>query len=359
MNRRFAITLAASLLFAPVAPNAAHSTVAKLAYAPVANVSVSMFYGDLSPWGRWVDMPSYGWCWVPDDVYAGWRPYTDGGWVYTDLGWTWESDEPWAWATYHYGRWYHDSFYGWVWVPGTEWAPAWVVWRTDYEWIGWAPLPPTVGWSAWFEVRSSDFVNVQPRAWCFTRVRDMGSRNLRDRIEPFSRNANLVRRTRDATRFDRKDGRPFVRGVDVAQLERRSGTRIQRSVIRDVSGPRERGRGGRDGSIGFYRPDVRRGSPGERPNITEQRRERDRRFAADPRSVRPGDRPDWKRRAEPAKVRERSRPEEERVKKPEPRQPPRGDRRDRRDRDRGGGNDRDDRNDRNDKERQPGPGDMR
>ena len=344
MNRRLVIALAAGLLFTPVAPNAAHSTVARLAYAPVAHVSVSMFYGDLSPWGHWVDMPSHGWCWVPDDVYAGWRPYTDGGWVYTDLGWTWDSDEPWAWAVYHYGRWTWDAYYGWVWVPGTEWAPAWVVWRTDYDWIGWAPLPPSVGWSAWFQVRSSDFVNVQPRAWCFTHVRDLGSRNLRDRIAPHSQNASLVRRTRDATRFDRKDGRPFVRGVDIAQLARRSGAKVARMTIRDAAEPRGRDRGRQGGVIGLYRPDVRRVGPGEGPRITQQRREHDRRYAAERRTPRPGDQPEWRRRAaEPAKVRERDRKEPARAKKTERK---RGDRDEGRERD----------DDRKDKEPRRGPG---
>lgn len=31
---------------------------------------------------------------------------------------------------------------GWVWVPGVEWAPAWVSWRVGGGYIGWAPLPP-------------------------------------------------------------------------------------------------------------------------------------------------------------------------------------------------------------------------
>ena len=86
MNRGLAIVLAAALLFASVAPPAARRAEA----SPGAQVSVSVFYADLSPWGHWVDMPSYGWCWVPDQVYAGWRPYSDGYWVYTDLGWTWK-----------------------------------------------------------------------------------------------------------------------------------------------------------------------------------------------------------------------------------------------------------------------------
>ena len=28
------------------------------------------------------------------------------------------------------------------WVPGDQWAPAWVAWRYSDDYVGWAPLPP-------------------------------------------------------------------------------------------------------------------------------------------------------------------------------------------------------------------------
>ena len=43
---------------------------------------------------------------------------------------------PWGWAAYHYGRWTYDPAYSWVWVPGYQWAPAWVTWRYSPEYIG-------------------------------------------------------------------------------------------------------------------------------------------------------------------------------------------------------------------------------
>ena len=100
------------------------------------------FYVPLSSCGTWVNVGSYGHCWRPVGVAAGWQPYCDGEWVWTDCGWYWESDEPWAWACYHYGYWVYDPTYGWVWVPGVEWAPAWVCWRIGGGCIGWAPLCP-------------------------------------------------------------------------------------------------------------------------------------------------------------------------------------------------------------------------
>ena len=68
--------------------------------------------------------------------------HREGHWVYSDAGWTWVSDEPWGWATYHYGRWVNLDGTGWCWVPGYTWAPAWVSWRYGDGYCGWAPLPP-------------------------------------------------------------------------------------------------------------------------------------------------------------------------------------------------------------------------
>lgn len=100
------------------------------------------FEAPLAPSGVWFDFGSHGRCWRPAHVAVEWRPYCEGYWEWTDVGWYWVSDEPWAWACYHYGTWQDDPTYGWVWVPGVEWAPAWVYWRTGGGYIGWAPCAP-------------------------------------------------------------------------------------------------------------------------------------------------------------------------------------------------------------------------
>jgi len=40
------------------------------------------------------------------------RRYSNGRWQRTDAGWYWSSEEPWAWATYHYGRWDFSGQFG-------------------------------------------------------------------------------------------------------------------------------------------------------------------------------------------------------------------------------------------------------
>jgi hypothetical protein len=118
----------------------------------------SDFYEPLSSYGRWQDVGSYGRCWIPGGVDAGWSPYANGYWQQTDAGWYWVSVEPWGWATYHYGRWDWNPQFGWYWVPQTQWAPAWVSWRQGGGYIGWAPLGPSAR-----GVESRGYVFVQQR----------------------------------------------------------------------------------------------------------------------------------------------------------------------------------------------------
>ena len=104
-------------------------------------VNLQSFESGLAPYGDWVQTGSYGTAWRPR-VAAGWRPYYYGRWEWTNEGWLWVSEEPFGWATFHYGRWAFDGGQGWLWVPGYQWAPAWVTWRYGGDAVGWAPLAP-------------------------------------------------------------------------------------------------------------------------------------------------------------------------------------------------------------------------
>jgi len=113
-------------------------------------VNYNYFYDTLAPYGNWIMIDGYGWCWQPTVVviHAGWHPYCHHGrWLYSDWGWYWQSDYTWGRIVFHYGRWFRHPRWGWCWWPDRVWAPAWVVWRyTDY-YCGWAPLPPFTGYS--------------------------------------------------------------------------------------------------------------------------------------------------------------------------------------------------------------------
>jgi hypothetical protein len=106
-----AILLAFSLLGAPMA--AAQDQYREGDTFEEGSDPVDYFYDKLAPYGKWIEHRRYGLVWYPRDVDEDWRPYTVGRWVLTnEHGWLWESDEPWGWAAYHYGRWAIDDDIG-------------------------------------------------------------------------------------------------------------------------------------------------------------------------------------------------------------------------------------------------------
>ena len=97
----------------------------------------------LSQYGRFVQHQKYGEVWVPTVTPQGWHPYPPCNWVNSkQYGWYYDDKTPWGAIVHHYGRWTNDPQVGWFWVPGSEFSPGWVLWRTNLQWVGWAPMPP-------------------------------------------------------------------------------------------------------------------------------------------------------------------------------------------------------------------------
>ena len=92
--------------------------------------------------GSWSTEAPFGSVWYPR-VGVGWRPYASGIWSFApSLGWVWIGLERWSWPTHHYGRWGLNAK-GWFWVPGRQWAPAWVAWAYTPQYVSWCPLGPS------------------------------------------------------------------------------------------------------------------------------------------------------------------------------------------------------------------------
>ena len=100
--------------------------------------SVSVEMEGLDAYGEWVWDNDRGRGWRPH-VEHDWRPFWRGHWAWRDQ-WVWVSADPWGDMPSHYGEWIWSSRYGWVWIPGTEWAPARVVWIVSGPVIAWAPI---------------------------------------------------------------------------------------------------------------------------------------------------------------------------------------------------------------------------
>ena len=156
----------------------------------------------LEPYGNWMHTHEYGDVWKPRIQNPTiWAPYTVGRWHYTELGWHFTSSEPWGWACYHYGRWVRYRTVGWCWVPGREWAPAWVSWRTSPRHIGWSPLPPSATWNHHSGIRhwADNRFNIGPSHYNFLRVEDFNTRSCHSSLISRRQNTSLMLSTNNVT----------------------------------------------------------------------------------------------------------------------------------------------------------------
>jgi hypothetical protein len=215
-------------------------------------VTYQTFYDELSPHGRWVDDPEYGYVWIPN-AEANFRPYSSNGhWVYTDdYEWMWVSDYDWGWAPFHYGRWSESPDYGWFWVPGYEWSPAWVAWRDGGDYYGWAPLRPGISISVNFSIGSYsppyDYWNFAPRRYitsprifdhCYDRRQNITIINQTTIINNYNYSRNVFR-----TGPRRNDVEIYTGRITPVRF--RQSTRPGRTIFRN-------------NEVNVYRPDVRR-----------------------------------------------------------------------------------------------------
>ncbi len=227
----------------------------------------SYFYDSLAPYGEWINLSPWGNVFCPYNQGIGWTPYSDGDWVDSDWGWTFESDAPWAWAGYHYGRWAFDANCGWVWIPGTVWGPAWVAWRFGGGFCGWAPLPPQVGFGfgIGLQLGGFDLDDIPWSNWCFTDVNWLGRRGMRNHVFERTRNLEFFQQTRNITNYGFEGNRIIDRGIDPREVERLTHRTIPRYEIADkgMAGSHiSRFNGNR---LEMFRPNLKEGAAGIAP----------------------------------------------------------------------------------------------
>ena len=223
-------------------------------------ISFQTFYNELAPYGQWVEDYDYGYLWIPH-VNRNFQPYaSDGYWTMTNYGNTWVSDFSWGWAPFHYGRWIRDDFLGWAWIPGYEWAPAWVSWRSGGGQYGWAPMGPRMSVNV--------NVNIPWSHWTFLPQRYMYGPNMH---RYYNRgNRNYYNQTTIINNTNIYNNYTYYSGPSVQDVERSTGRRVS---VRNVNNSSRSGRTSvSDRSVSMYRPEVARNSGrNERPASASNR----------------------------------------------------------------------------------------
>ena len=225
---------------------------------PNQSISYDEFYDALEPYGDWVNDSQDGYVWIPN-VERNFKPYaTKGHWIMTDYGNTWVSDYGWGWAPFHYGRWRDTDRYGWVWVPGEEWAPAWVSWRSGNGYYGWAALSPDDDMYADNSISSN--------AWVFVREAYIGNAYLSDYYEPRSRMKIVFRNSSFLNNIYSYNNRVYVCGPRRIDIERATRSRVV--VYRVNNYDRPGCAAYRNGYVDMYRPNIRHNYPERDDNRT-------------------------------------------------------------------------------------------
>lgn len=197
------------------------------------------FYSSISPYGNWIELEPGFVVWRPTNIRRGWAPYRSGRWMWTSYGWYWDSYEPFGHIVYHYGRWYHDDYYGWIWVPDYEWAPAWVEWRYDNHHIGWAPLPPYAAFSINIGIHFTHSYYVPVHHYHFVTYRYFCDPYLTNYYINSKQKVKVFSKTKYRTNYAYRDGRVINRGVDVDIIRNRSGRNVTTRDIERVRDPGE------------------------------------------------------------------------------------------------------------------------
>lgn len=191
------------------------------------------FYTELSPYGSWIEVDYGVVVWRPTIIRVNWMPYQMGSWVWTCDGWYWDSYEPFGFITYHYGRWYYDQYYGWLWYPDYEWAPAWVEWRYDNDYIGWAPLHPYANFSISVGIYWSNVYYTPYYHWNYVTYNYFCDPYVYNYYVEPGYKYRIYNETKYRHDYGYRNGRVQNRGIDVNYISTRSGQKIkQRDVIR-------------------------------------------------------------------------------------------------------------------------------
>lgn len=216
---------AAIILFSSIVLYSCSSTQQVSYQDEQAPVSYQTFYDELSPYGRWIDYPGYGYVWSP--AITDFRPYYDNGyWISTNSGWCWNSSYSWGWAPFHYGRWFYETGYGWLWLPGYEWAPAWVVWGNHADYYGWAPLAPGMN------IGVSAVVNIPYEHWVFVDHHYINATNFREHCANVRQNETIFRNTTIIKNTNYTSNKTaFSRGPEIKEVQNYTGDKIRTVAI--------------------------------------------------------------------------------------------------------------------------------
>jgi hypothetical protein len=165
--------------------------------------------------------------------------------------------------------------YGWMWVPGYEWAPAWVSWRRNDDYYGWAPLNPSVTVGA-----NVSSYNPPTNYWCFVPHQYVTSPTVTNYYVTETKNVTIINNTtvinnnvtvnnvtnnttvnnvtnnttvNNRTTVNNNIRNVYAPGPDPVEVSRATGTPLRPVALTSASKP---GQQSNNGQLALFRPKV-------------------------------------------------------------------------------------------------------
>jgi hypothetical protein len=234
--------------------------------SPYQTVTFGYFYDHLQAHGDWIELDDRLIVWRPRFTRHGWAPYQRGSWIWTNYGWYWDSYDSFGYIAYHYGRWYYDDYYGWIWIPDYEWAPAWVEWRYDDEYIGWAPLPPYAMYHRQHGISYSAAYTIGYHHWNFIKYRNFCRQNVYSYMIQSNEKYRVFARTKVRNEYSYRNNGIVNHGIERDFIRQRGGDGMREREIVFTNSENVRTR---QSQVGNTRIEV--GIPADNSNNTEAR----------------------------------------------------------------------------------------
>jgi len=146
-------------------------------------------------------------------------------------------------------------------VPGYEWAPAWVNWRSNSQYYGWAPMCPQGRNGRYYEIRNDQ--------WAFVPHQYITRRNVNNYYVNQQNNTTIINNTTEINkvRIINKNTK-YEEGPNVADVEKVTNTKIRALQVKQSSVP---GTKLQNGALKIYKPTVQNntGENSKPPKVVE------------------------------------------------------------------------------------------
>lgn len=193
-------------------------------------------------------------------------PYLNGQWVYTDEGWYFKANTPQEDLTTHYGRWTRDDNLGWVWLPGKTFAPAWVDWRQNEDYVAWTPIPP----ATYIENGAVNIKEeINENRYTIVEKKSMMEPSVYKYRYQYVENKNKIM-IKEMTKSDGvmiKEKTVINKGPDVTDIEKKTGKKIEVVKVKKVKTKEESGIT-KDG-INVYTPELKKSKEKKNEHVSK------------------------------------------------------------------------------------------